>query len=316
MHTTEEITLEGLRAGRSTAACSEYIHRIDEIFLSSMLQKLLYERLKRKNDDIVRIFQSSHNDWHQTLHTLLFRVIGGTSNREAFEELSRRVTYQMIARESSSLPNIEALLLGGSGLLELYPSDEHVMRLKQEFSHLRVKYDIEPMSLKAWRLTNIYLHNHPTLRIAQIAACMYQNTITMESIVACQRRRDVYRLFSGRASQYWIEHFTPHNINTPITRRIGQFKSDLLGINFVVQLQYAYGSYMQSDGIMSRALLLLQDIPSEDNRYIRMWDSHKRVTRCAYDSQAMLQLSLEYCLKDRCEECPLAKRLLKSCSQH
>ena len=90
---------------------------------------------------------------------------------------------------------------------------------------------------------------------------------------------------------------------------MGQFKSDLMGINFVAQIAFAYGSYTQSNRLIDNATALLEDIPAEDNRYIKAWNSVDAIARNAYESQALLQLSTEYCIKGRCEECPLTALL-------
>lgn len=101
----------------------------------------------------------------------------------------------------------------------------------------------------------------------------------------------------------------PNASNLDITRRMGQFKSDLMGINFVAQIAFAYGSYTQSSRLIDNATALLEDIPAEDNRYIKAWNSVDAIARNAYESQALLQLSTEYCIKGRCEECPLTALL-------
>lgn len=305
-------TIESLRAGTATAACSEHILSVSSIHRIELFNKLAYERLMRKNGDIINIYNSVGNDWNETFYIMLFRVVGGVSNKRPFEELARRVTYRIIMRENSSIVSLEALLLGASGLLDLYPSDDYICRLRDEYKHLAAKYSIEALDCSSWRLTNIYPHNHPTLRIAQLASCLYNNTITIQHALNCRKRADVYRLFSGRASTYWVNTFMPRSNTMNITRRMGQFKSDLLGINLISQMQFAYGSYIQSDSTLDRAIALLEDIPAEDNRIIRMWNSHEKIAQSAYDSQALLQLSNEYCIPQRCDCCPLAARIMQT----
>ena len=289
--------------------CIEGISRIEPIYRFELINRLAYERFERKYRDIVEIYHRANDNWGQTFHEMLFRVVGGTSNKLVFQELARRVTHTMVQRENNSIVSLEALLLGTAGLLDLYGEDDYIRHLKSDFEHLRIKYNITPLSLKDWRLKNIYPHNHPTLRITQLASCLHNGTITMSSVTACRRRRDVYRLFTGRSSEYWVERFMPNASNLDITRRMGQFKSDLMGINFVAQIAFAYGSYTQSNRLIDNATALLEDIPAEDNRYIKAWNSVDAIARNAYESQALLQLSTEYCIKGRCEECPLTALL-------
>lgn len=289
--------------------CIEGISNLEPIYRYDLINKLAYERFERKYHDIVEIYRATKENWGQTLHEMLFRVVGGTSNKWAFQELARRAKYSMVMRENSSIVSLEALLLGTSGLLELYPEDSYIRHLKDDFAYLSAKYEITPLEVKDWRLKNIYPHNHPTLRITQLASCLHNGTLTMSAITSCRNRKQVYRLFSGRSSEYWVERFMPNASSIEITRRMGQFKSDLMGINFVAQMQFAYGSYIQSNALIDNATALLEDIPAEDNRYIKMWNSVTAIAKNAYESQAMIQLSTEYCIKRRCDECPLATTL-------
>ena len=127
----------------------------------------------------------------------------------------------------------------------------------------------------------------------------------------CQTSRDVNILFSVETLPYWINHYTPASEQKrSVSKRIGQTKSDLLAINLVVQMQFAYGSYTTSERLRSRALSLLENIKAENNSIISQWNSYGKIAQTAFDSQALLQLSFEYCKSHRCEECPVGRRIV------
>ena len=75
-------------------------------------------------------------------------------------------------------------------------------------------------------------------------------------------------------------------------------------------MQFAYGSYTSSERLRSRALSLLESIKAESNSIISQWNSYGKIAQTAFDSQALLQLSFEYCKSRRCEECPVGRRIL------
>lgn len=307
---SKRLSIDDLKKGCSHGLCYNYMSSIKGIHRSLLFNNLTYERLQRKNDDINAIYYSTAGDWSQTFHILLFRMMGGTTNRTPFERLAHIVPYGIIARESASLLSIEALLLGSSGLIELYTEDSYTSQLKMEYSHLANKYNLESMSHNEWQLSRIYPNNHPTLRLAQLAACYHNNRLSIHEITQCATRQDIYQLFGQPASEYWVRHFMPNAHALNISRHIGQFKSDLLGINVVAQINFAYGNYIHSDAAITRAIRILEDIPAEDNRYINAWNSYDKVAFTAFESQALLQLSREYCEKRRCTSCPLARYLL------
>jgi hypothetical protein len=97
---------------------------------------------------------------------------------------------------------------------------------------------------------------------------------------------------------------------------MGRTKTDLLAINLVAQMQFAYSAYTENEKLRSRALSLLEDLPAEKNSIIAQWNSYGPLARTAFDSQALLQLSFEYCRDRKCENCPVGKRILNSCSQN
>ncbi len=286
--------------------CSEVVATLSNEHLEALCHRLINERLERKSKDIETYFREANNDWQQAMYVLLLRVVCGSHNRDAAMELAKRVPYNIILRENSALINIEALLLGGSGLLHLYDDDYYVRRLKEEFDHLVHKYQIRAMDASEWQLSGMYINNHPTLRLAQIASCLHRNNLTMERLLTCKKRKDVHHLFSAQASEYWVENFSPSASHHRISYRIGSFKSDILGINVVVPLMYYYGNFTESYTLYEQALALLEDIPSEDNTYIRRWymPSNSR-GKSAFHSQALLQLSTEYCSHHFGKHCPL-----------
>lgn len=67
-------------------------------------------------------------------------------------------------------------------------------------------------------------------------------------------------------------------------------KSDLLGINLVSLIQYAYGAYNGNERLRERAFALLEAIPAEENRFMRRWRLYDLRPANAFQSQALLQL--------------------------
>lgn len=293
-------------ASVGSAHCPQRLSSMDMQHRSEILDSLWRERQERKYNDIVDILNRSDGNWNQTMHTMLLKFIGGFDNGGAAMHLAERVPYAIIMRERSSKRAIEALLLGASGLLALYDSnDEYIAHLAQEYIHLSAKYGIEAMDYREWRTSNVRTHNHPTLRLAQLAACYMDSDITMNSVTQCHRLADIYKLFSGRASEYWLRHFIPYTIMEDTLATFGKMKCELLGINFVAQMIYAYGRHTHSEALCTQAYNLLLSIPAEKNRYTEEWNSTSKIISSAIDSQALIQLSREYCHAKRCHVCPM-----------
>lgn len=304
-----------LKSGASYYACGVYLSKLDELHRQEIYNTLGFERLERKNNDIKEILRQCNDNWAQAFYVMLLRIMGGIDNKEPFTTLSQRVTYAMVLRERLVPHNIEALLIGASGLLDLYPHDEYILNLKRDFVYLSQKYNIEPMEPSEWRLKKIYPNNHPILRLSQITTLLASTPHIMDRILECRTGDEVNALLGVQTLPYWLTHYTPAKTSHSVTKSLGRTKTDLLAINLVVQMQFAYAAYTQSELLRSRALSLLEEIPAEKNSIIAQWNSYGKIARTAYDSQALLQLAFEYCRHHRCEECPVGRRIIKQWEQ-
>lgn len=296
-----------LKQGASYYACGAFLNTLGAMRRASIYTSLGYERLQRKNQDIHNFLEQNRKAWPQTFYIMLLRTLGGMDNKEAFTTLANKVPYSIILRERKNPKNIEALYIGTSGLLELYKHDEYILNLKRDYHYLSTKYGIEPMRTNEWKLRSIYPNNHPILRLSQMTTFFEHTNNIMDHILNCRTPEDVYQLFSVETQPYWLTHYTPANSSPEVPKRMGRTKTDLLAINLVVQMQFAYGSYINSEELRSRALTLLEKIPAEQNSVIKQWNSYGPLAKSAFDSQALLQLSFEYCRNKRCEECPVAR---------
>ena len=166
-----------------------------------------------------------------------------------------------------------------------------------------------------WNLRDIRPANHPLLRIAQLAAFLASNDFLIDRLVECRTAEEVRRLFSAEASDYWYTHYIPATPTRELPKRIGRMKSDLLGINLVSLIQYAYGAYNGNERLRERAFALLEAIPAEENRFMRRWRLYDLRPANAFQSQALLQLATEYCAARRCAECPVGRRIAKSLAE-
>lgn len=305
-------TIERLEARAGEHACGGFFAALDDLQRTELFTTLIFDRLQRKMRTVEALRREAADNWNQTFYLLYFRTLGDRRNQEAYLELARRVPYRVVLRERRVPHAIEAMLFGASGLLDLYRNDEYTLNLRRNFEHLAAKYDIRPMEAAVWELAEIRPANHPVLRLAQAAEFFAQDEFVMDRTMACRSEEDVRRLFGIEAADYWRTHFVPAAESDSRPKRIGAFKANIIGINLVVVLQFAYGSFMSNERLRDSALSLLERLPAEDNRYMRDWAAAGVRPRNAFESQALLQLATEYCPERRCAECPVGRRIAKS----
>jgi hypothetical protein len=66
--------------------------------------------------------------------------------------------------------------------------------------------------------------------------------------------------------------------------------------------------------LVDRAIAILQQVKSESNKINRLWTSLGLKSKNAFDSQAMIELHNNFCLKRRCLECMIGASLIKPLS--
>lgn len=311
MADAEARTIERLKAGAGAYACGGYLAALDELQRTEIGTALIFDRLQRKMHTVEALRSEAAENWNQTFYLLYFRTLGDRQNQEAYLRLARKVPYKIVLRERLAPHAVEAMLFGASGLLELYRNDTYTLDLRRSFEYLAAKYEIEPMDASEWVLTEIRPANHPVLRLAQAAEFFAQDEFVMERAMACRTEEEIRRLFSIEASPYWRTHHIPGAESDESPKRIGAFKANIIGINLVVVLQFAYGSYTGNERLRDSALTLLERLPAEDNRYMRAWQAAGVCPRNAFESQALLQLATEYCAAKRCAECFVGRRIAR-----
>ncbi len=303
-------------AGAGSPVCGGYLAGLPALNRSEICTALAFDRLERKIRTVGELHREAAENWNQTFYLLYFRTLGDRQNQQAYLALARRVPYKAVLRERLAPRAVEAMFFGASGLLDLYRHDDYTLSLRRSFEHLAAKYGIEPMRPDSWTLTGIRPANHPVLRLAQAAEFFTQDEFVMGRAMACRTEDDIRRLFCIEASPYWRTHYVPGAESDEQPKRLGAFKAHIIGINLVAVLQFAYGSYTGHEALRDNALSLLERLGAEDNRYMRAWAGAGLVPVNAFESQALLQLSTEWCAPALCAECPVGRRILLDAERH
>lgn len=293
--------------------CASHIRSLAQHERIALFTRLQTERLERKARDLREVFDACERNWSETMYVALSQGMGTTNNKLAFGELARRVKFGYILRERHDLELVEALLLGTAGLLEVYDDDKYIRRLKAHFEHLRGKYSLVAMDAGAWRVGRGAPNNHPVLRIAQMANLLSNNDFTLDKMVACRTASDVHELLRAEASEYWSTHFVPSRESGERVKRLGHFMANTLGINIVATMIFAWGEYLGDESVREAAIELLEKLRCEENSIVSPWLAAGVRLESAFDSQAIIQLHNEWCLKGRCTECPVGRKMLKKC---
>ncbi len=297
--------------------CADRLMHLEAMARHAWLDRLVAERLQRKADDIVHLYRSTGGEWSQTFYMLLCRYFGFRVNGDAMERMARSLPLRFLQKHRGSLLQLEAMLMGQAGLLSISDTqeDDYFCELRQEYDFLSHKFGLHPLPPSTVRLHRIRPTASPYRRIAQLASILHHTEWIADVCVQTRDPKLLYELLAPPVSDYWQHHTTPHHRVAETSGehgRLGQEAFRLLLINVVAPYRYAYASERHSAHPALAAQELLEQLPPENNRFIRQFRAAGIHPTHAADSQALMQLADAYCLLKKCFRCRWGQVLLAS----
>src|SRR5574343_91771 len=82
--------------------------------------------------------------------------------------------------------------------------------------------------------------NFPTIRLAQLAMLCHLRQNLFAQIIAAESMREFYQIFDVGISAYWDNHYQLDKVSPPKKKRLSKSFIDLLVINTIVPIRFAY----------------------------------------------------------------------------
>lgn len=309
-------TFRCLSENRTSVRCSDSISSIPALAVTDWLETLSVERIQAKANRIAGILKSTGGDWEQACFVSLSRGLGFSLNGDPFEMLARSLPLKILAHHSDNPLQLQALLFGQAGMLDSsnHIFDEFYQSLCREYYFLARKYGLRPMRGSLWKYSRTRPQNFPHRRIALLAK------ICEGGFSLFSRIRDVggdvdkaRELFHWSLDGYWHSHFSFDVEARMSSDSLSGNSVDLLIINVVAPLIYAYGGFIGDPDFAESAFDILDRLPAEENVILREWRRFGLPAGDARRSQALIQLRKEYCDAGKCLFCRFGHQILKRC---
>ncbi|UQD54909.1 DUF2851 family protein [Flavobacterium sp. K5-23] len=302
---------QSLMSPKSWIFCEKLIGSVNDFTLKNWQERLFFERLERKSKSIFELLEQTNNDWEAVLFCLLAKNFGLNTNGESFYEIAKSIPFSIIRKESFEQENLEALLFGNSGLLDLDKEDNYFKDLKFRYFYLLHKHKMEKKHFEPLQFFKHRPDNFPTIRLSQLAGLYHIQLNLFSKINTLNSVKSIYELFRVSASLYWQNHYNFDKESPKKSKKLTKSFVDLIIINTIIPLQFAYAKSQGKD-CSENLILLLNEIAPEKNSIIDKFNSFNVKAKNAFDTQSLLQLKTEYCLKSKCLECGIGIELLKN----
>ncbi|HEX9827359.1 MAG TPA: DUF2851 family protein [Flavobacteriaceae bacterium] len=289
--------------------CEHDFAEVDSFIIDNWLERLYFERLERKSNAIQEMLVDSKNDWEAVLFKLLAKTFGLKVNGDAFFSLAQSTDFSIIRKIRSNPEQLEALLFGQAGLLELDVQEPYYLGLVKEYQFLKQKFQLANLHVLPLQFFRLRPPNFPTLRLSQLAMLYHNYQNLFSKIMSAQALEEFYEIFDVPTSSFWETHYTFEKQTKATIKNLTKSFIDLIVINTVLPLKFCYAKHTAQQN-EDQIINIASAITSEGNSIIKAFNSLKKVSHTSLQSQALIQLKAEYCDKNKCLQCAVGNAII------
>lgn len=328
--------LKSLGLLRFRKKCERNLDRLKELILLSELNirepKVHHDFHKEIS---TRQFEQKEFDdleiWQQLCYEQVFEALGYSRNKEIMLKLSKSVDIKFIKTiDTPTKEKIESVLFHVSGLfpdvtdIQNEETSEYMRKSIDIWSTIKEKYDSGLLNKNNWNFFKLRPQNFPTIRIAAGARLL-------ERIVVYEQFNRIINIFENQVETkklitkirneiivqgegYWSAHYNFNKeTKTKLNYFIGLGRADEIIINILLPVYSVYFEINKKKELTQKVLdLYINYYQKEGNHLVDHVNETLGLKNEKFRSvyyQGMIDLYRSYCIKKRCLECEIGKRV-------
>lgn len=296
---------------RSKIPCDASLKKVKAITRLSMVERVLVSRIQEKASVFSQLLIANENNWEETAYQWLVRGFGFKTNADNMQALAESLPLKVLQKHRNQQHQIEALLFGQAGFLDVEVKDEYPASLQKEYRFLRNKYGLKnKVHYNNWHFAKVRPNNYPTIRLAQLAGLITSFPHIFSFFSEINDLSSVMKDLDVKQSEYWTSHYAIDKASKRIIGVLSKSTKENLIINTTVPFLAAFAKARDNQEHLEKALNLLAGIPSERNHITELWQRYGWNVSSAFDSQGLIQLYNQYCTQKRCIECSIGLELI------
>lgn len=289
--------------------CEKQLPVLSDISWLAWKERLVAERLQSKSEIILQYLEQTNNNWEECFWWSLAKAFGAKVNAECFLQIAQSLSIKILGKHKNQIHQLEALLLGQSGLLNKKFTSPYLAMLSKEYTFLSKKYSLKPIQ-KQPAFLRMRPANFPSLRLAQLAMLIHQSSHLFSKIKKTKSPSEAMLFFNVTANDYWSCHYLAEDEHPYKPKAVGiSFAQNIL-INTIAPIYYAYGTMNKDDIFKIKSINWLYELKPEKNHITNSWSNAGVINHTALDSQALIELKNSYCDLKKCLECAVGNKLL------
>lgn len=296
---------------QSVIPCKEHFVNVSDLSKFAILDKALAKRLQQKAQIVEEIFEQNNGDWEETAYQFLAKNFGFKLNSDTFLRLSQNLPLKILQKHRDNLFQIETMLFGQAGLLEM--ADEYSEKMIKEYDFLATKFSLKENRLKPqeWKFLRTRPANFPTIRLSQFAQLITQQQSFFSLFTQTETIENLRNILKIEQSSYWQTHYHFGKLASKPLQSLGKDSINNILINTVIPLLAFYSQKTDNQHLMDRCIQFLEGLPAEKNHITDTWESLGLGIKTAFDSQASIELFNNFCTQKKCLQCNVGIEILK-----
>lgn len=291
-------------------ACEDQLGNVNELTINHWKQRLVIERLLKKSEKILDILSQTNFHWEETFWWLIAANFGLKINSRIFSQIAQSLPVSILSKHKSNIIQLEALLFGQAGLLNVDFKEKYPEMLQKEYRFYQRKYNLTSVDGQLYFL-RMRPANFPTIRLAQLAQLIHESEHLFSKIKETHQVKELKKMFEVTANDYWHYHYNFDEESNYKVKTMGKQMVDNIIINTVAPILFAYGLHHCEQSFKEKAIQWLEDISPEKNEITKGFENLQFKNQSAFDSQALIQLKNEYCDQKFCLQCAIGNSILK-----
>ncbi|MGK0376719.1 MAG: hypothetical protein ACJA1Z_000517 [Patiriisocius sp.] len=290
--------------------CENSFAEVSALTVTNCIERLYIERLENKYALIQERLNKLNNHWEAVLFEMLCKNFGLNVNGASFLSIAQSIPFSVLQKCRQSPQILEALLMGQAGFFERETQDAYHKDQKENYIFLASKFSLSSITVAAPKYFRLRPPNFPTIRLSQLSALYHERPSLFSEVIKIDTVAGFYKLFEVSALGYWDTHYNFGVVAAPRKRKLTKKFIDLLIINTVIPLKFAYAT-SRGKNVTEALIALASKLPKEKNSIVDGFNRLKPIVENAFDSQGVLQLKNEYCDKLKCMQCAVGNALLR-----
>ncbi len=290
--------------------CKPLLKELKPLVFEKTIERMIAERMEFRSGKIIAMVQKERGDWNKVWLKLFAGALGGKVNGSSFEQMMDSIPIRLLGNFRGNIEMTEALLFGQANMLGNSFDDQWPRILQSTYLFIQSKYQINPapVSMHYFRMRP---SSFPGIRLAMLANYLSEKTNRFDEILNAGDLEHVRKMIPLDVSAYWKSHYRfDVQAKNKVIYSIEQIRHSCI-LNAIVPVLYAYGVHFKQFQFIERSIDLMEVLKGEKNRIIHLFEKMNLSVQTATQSQGLLQLHNEYCVKKNCLHCSIGLNLLK-----